>query len=86
MLRAEVRNVLLRAGLIEPGKEPTDEQYAFAQGVLKQFEYSIRNHLTLLQLGKCTCLTKTPELKHHDPRCTYRLAKEIENELTITDP
>ncbi len=51
------------------------------------FAYPVRqqNHsieiferLTKLQVGGCTCDTKTPELTYHDKRCTYRLAAEIE--------
>lgn len=34
------------------------------------------NALVSLCVGGCTCMTKTPILKFHDPRCRYRLAAE----------
>jgi hypothetical protein len=37
--------------------------------------------LSRLQLGGCTCNTKTPELRFHAEDCKYRLASEIEREL-----
>lgn len=43
--------------------------------------YEIRKRLTSLQVGGCTCLTKTPELKYHKETCHYRLASEIESLL-----
>ena len=37
--------------------------------------------LGLLQIGGCTCLTKTPELQYHAEDCKYRLAAEIQQAL-----
>jgi hypothetical protein len=37
--------------------------------------------LGLLQIGGCTCLTKTPELQYHAEDCKYRLAAEIHQAL-----
>ena len=34
--------------------------------------------LTQIQVGGCTCGTKTPVIKYHAERCHYRLASEIE--------
>lgn len=39
----------------------------------------VNDLLTRLQVGGCTCLTKTPDIRHHDARCTYRLASEVHN-------
>lgn len=30
-----------------------------------------------MQIGSCTCLTKTPELKYHAEDCRYRVSAEI---------
>jgi hypothetical protein len=38
----------------------------------------VQERLTKLQVGGCTCDTKTPELKYHADRCVYRLAAEIQ--------
>lgn len=37
--------------------------------------------LSHLQIGGCTCNTKTPELRFHSEDCRYRLAAEIERTL-----
>ncbi len=37
----------------------------------------IQTKLTRIQVGGCTCMTKTPVLQHHDEGCHYRLASEI---------
>jgi hypothetical protein len=37
----------------------------------------IREKLMRLQLGGCTCGTKTPNIEHHDENCVYRIAAEI---------
>lgn len=33
------------------------------------------------QVGGCTCLTKTPELRYHDAQCHYRLFSEASDEI-----
>lgn len=38
---------------------------------------AVFDKLQQLQVGGCTCLTKTPELQFHAPGCRYRLAREI---------
>jgi hypothetical protein len=42
--------------------------------------------LRKLQIGGCTCLTKTPELRFHAENCQYRLAAEIEHALLAASP
>lgn len=37
-----------------------------------------------LKIGGCDCMTKTPELRFHDERCTYRLVSEITDLLAST--
>jgi hypothetical protein len=47
-----------------------------------------RHHRALLlklQIGGCTCLTKTNEIKYHASDCQYRLACEIEEALMFED-
>jgi hypothetical protein len=47
-----------------------------------------RHHRALLirmQVGGCTCETKTNEIKYHATDCQYRLACEIEEALTFED-
>lgn len=44
---------------------------------MRSVREEIDRRLARLQVGGCTCMTKTPELKYHDERCTYRLASEI---------
>ncbi len=39
-------------------------------------EDALLDRLTGLMVGGCTCMTKTPELAHHDPQCKYRVASE----------
>lgn len=39
--------------------------------------------LTRIQVGGCTCDTKTPELKHHSERCHFRLASEASALLSV---
>ena len=41
----------------------------------------IQKRLINLQVGGCTCMTKTPDIQYHNERCTYRLATEIERLL-----
>lgn len=41
--------------------------------------------LIKLQIGGCTCMTKTNETKYHASDCQYRLACEIEEALTFDD-
>jgi hypothetical protein len=41
--------------------------------------------LIRLQVGGCTCMTKTNELKYHAADCQYRLACEIEDALKFDD-
>lgn len=41
--------------------------------------------LLRLQVGGCTCMTKTNEVKYHASDCQYRLASEIEDALTFED-
>ena len=45
--------------------------------------YTLRHRmlLTKLQVGGCTCLTKTPEIQWHAEDCQYRLATEIDDML-----
>lgn len=35
------------------------------------------HELKLAQIGKCTCLTKTPDTKFHAEDCRYRLLSEV---------
>lgn len=47
-----------------------------------------RHHRLLLiklQIGCCTCMTKTNEVKYHATDCQYRLASEIEDALQFED-
>ena len=37
-------------------------------------------------VGKCNCLTKTPEIQYHDELCYYRLITEKENEKKYKNP
>ena len=39
---------------------------------LKKKDYA----LTLLTIGTCNCLTKTPDTKFHKMTCIYKIAKE----------
>jgi hypothetical protein len=41
--------------------------------------------LLQIEVGGCTCLTKTPELEHHDARCHYRLAAEASQFLAAAE-
>lgn len=38
---------------------------------------AVRTRLIQIQVGGCTCDTKTPEIECHDKRCHYRLSEEI---------
>lgn len=42
-----------------------------------KIDESIRYKLLKLQMGSCTCCTKTPEVKYHLADCNYRLASEM---------
>lgn len=46
----------------------------------------VTEKLFKLQVGGCTCMTETPELRFHDARCTYRLACEIQDLLNTAAP
>lgn len=37
-------------------------------------------------VGKCNCLTKTPEIEYHDELCYYRLKTEKENAKKYKNP
>jgi hypothetical protein len=41
--------------------------------------------LIRLQVGGCTCMTKTNQPEYHATDCQYRLACEIEGALTFDD-
>lgn len=36
-------------------------------------------------ISGCTCSTKTPDIQHHDPYCTYRILREVEVKLVELD-
>jgi hypothetical protein len=36
------------------------------------------------QVASCGCITKTPDISHHDPLCTYRLLEEARREIERT--
>lgn len=42
---------------------------------------AVTEKLIRMQVGGCTCNTKSPELRFHDERCTYRLACEVQDLL-----
>ena len=44
---------------------------------MKSIMDQIYSKLVRLQVGGCTCGTKTPDIQFHHERCTYRLASEI---------
>jgi hypothetical protein len=44
-------------------------------------EGSLLDRLIGLQVGGCTCMTKTPELQYHKPECVYRIVSEAFHEL-----
>jgi len=48
-------------------------------------EQAIQEKLTQLQVGKCTCMTKTPVIEYHERRCTYRLAVELGELLGVVN-
>lgn len=37
--------------------------------------------LSTAMIASCSCMTKTPELKYHDPLCPYRLYAESKIEI-----
>jgi hypothetical protein len=37
-------------------------------------------------LASCSCLTKTPELKYHDPKCNFRVWMEQEDATDKKEP
>lgn len=41
----------------------------------------LMERLVRAQVAGCTCLTKTPELRFHDPHCTYRLVREAGDDI-----
>lgn len=49
-------------------REPLDEP------AIREFG----NRLFAALLGGCTCMTKSPDMEHHDPTCHYRLFIESE--------
>lgn len=42
---------------------------------------ALTDRLLRATVGSCTCMTKTPELKHHDSMCHYRLFEEAREAL-----
>lgn len=44
----------------------------------------LREALGKLTIGTCTCMTKSPEVKFHGERCTYRIAKTALEEAKET--
>jgi len=47
---------------------------------------NMRSALISMQVGGCTCGTKSPTLEYHDIRCRYRQAAELDGVLeTLTD-
>ena len=62
---------------------PTTPSPISDQAAGEPVAYTLRHRmlLTKLQVGGCTCLTKTPEIQWHDEDCQYRLATEIDDML-----
>lgn len=42
---------------------------------------AITDRLIMLQIGTCSCDTKTPGIEHHDERCNYQMAFEAQGYL-----
>lgn len=50
--------------------------------VLQSNPESLHNRLIAATVGSCTCLTKSPDVRVHDPQCHYRLFSECTEALT----
>lgn len=46
---------------------------------------NIKNRLVSLQVGRCSCCTKTPEIQYHDVDCVYRNAVEIYDQVKLLE-